>query len=54
MRSLTSTGELHRWMRQVGHDGRLLKSTSNRWRFLAWIHRRGEVHGCGASTRKAS
>ena len=21
---------------------------------LAWIHRRGEVHGCGASTRKAS
>ena len=33
-------GELHRWMRQVGHDGRLLKSTSNRWKFLAWIHRR--------------
>ncbi len=23
-------------MRQVGHDGRLLKSTSNRWRFLVW------------------
>ena len=21
---------------------------------LAWIHRRGEVHGCGASTRKGS
>ena len=29
-------GELHRWMRQVGHDGRLLKSISNRWRFLVW------------------
>ena len=25
-------GELHRWMRQVGHDGRLYRSGSNRWR----------------------
>ena len=31
-----TVGELHRWMRQVGHDGRLLKSISNRWRFLVW------------------
>ena len=25
-------GELHRWMRQIGHDGRLHRSASNRWR----------------------
>ena len=41
-------GELHRWMRQVGHDGRLLKSTSNRWRFLVWHSGSVAMNGPGS------
>ena len=44
--ALRNQGKLHRWMRQIGHDGRLLKSASNRWRFLVW-------HNVSASTNEA-
>ncbi len=29
-------GALHRWMRHIGHDGRLSSQHPNRWRFSVW------------------
>ncbi len=29
-------GELHRWLRLIGHDGRLEATATNRWRCPAW------------------
>jgi 5-methylcytosine-specific restriction enzyme subunit McrC len=38
-----SVGDLHRWMRQIGHDGRSSCQHPNRWRIRVW-------HSVSAST----
>ena len=35
-------GGLHRWLRQIGHDGRLVQSATDQWRFSGSTRLSGE------------